>query len=105
MKQGVKGDWVRISAIVLKNNERSDRIPEDTKKEDLKMWIKGHLITDGKLGERVKVLTKTGRIVEGIFEEVNPNFNIDFGEYLPEIGEIGEDLRRELQEVIENEQK
>ena len=33
-----KGEWVRIHAIVLKAEQRTGRIPEDTQRCDLEMW-------------------------------------------------------------------
>ena len=33
-----KGDWVRIHSVVLKADERTAKIPEDTQKCDLEMW-------------------------------------------------------------------
>lgn len=41
-----KGDWVRIHSVVLKAEERTAKIPEDTMKCDLEMWTKGELQED-----------------------------------------------------------
>ena len=41
-----KGDWVQIHNIVLKPEERSSALPEDTKKHPLEMWVKGYLQAD-----------------------------------------------------------
>ena len=43
-----KGDWVQIHNIVLKPEERSSALPEDTKKHPLEMWVKGYLQADAK---------------------------------------------------------
>ena len=36
-----KGDWVRIHKIILKAEERTGKLPEDTQKVPLEMWTKG----------------------------------------------------------------
>ena len=41
-----KGDWVRVHNVVLKAEERTAKIPEDTQKCDLEMWVKGSLMED-----------------------------------------------------------
>ena len=38
-----KGDWVQVRTVVLKAEERTARIPEDTQKCDLIEWTKGTL--------------------------------------------------------------
>lgn len=49
------GDWVRIHTTVLKAEERTARIPEDTKKCDLEMWTKGCLQDEkAELGDQVR---------------------------------------------------
>ena len=42
-KMAKKGDWVRIHSIVLKAEERTAKLPDDTKKCDLQQWTKGFL--------------------------------------------------------------
>ena len=51
-----KGDWVRIHSVVLKADERTAKIPEDTQKCDLEMWTKGTLQEDAEIGDIVKLL-------------------------------------------------
>lgn len=99
MKNAKKGDWVKIYETVLHSSERSTNLPEDTKKSDLKMWVKGFLQNDAKIGEVVEVVTKTGRVERGILEEINPTYTISFGSYVPELAVIGMNARKELSEV------
>ena len=40
MNTAKAGDWVRIHSIVLKAEERTAKLPEDTKQCDLEMWTK-----------------------------------------------------------------
>lgn len=88
-----KGDWVRIYNIVLTSEERAPQVPEDTSKVPLEMWVKGFIIEDGKVGERVEVETVTGRRVAGELVEVDPCYDHSFGRNIPEILEIGKQLR------------
>ena len=99
MKTAKKGDWVQIHQIVLRTEERTGRIPEDTRKTDLQLWVKGFIQTDGTLGDTVTVKTITGRIVEGSLLEVNPGYTFGFGEeFVPEVLQIGIQLREILKE-------
>ena len=51
-----KGDWVRIHSIVLKAEERTAKLPDDTKLCDLQQWTKGFLQDEeAKVGDEVTV--------------------------------------------------
>ena len=90
-----KGEWVQIHDIVLKPEERSPHLPEDTKKVPLEMWVKGFLNNDADLGDMVEITTITGRKVKGTLVDVNPTFKYGFGEtFVPEVLKIGIDLRK-----------
>lgn len=89
-----KGDWVRIHSIVLKAEERTAKLPEDTKKCDLEQWTKGFLQDESaEIGDTVKVKTAVGRIVEGTLVEVGPYYTHSYGKFVPEIIEIDKQLR------------
>ncbi len=89
-----KGDWVQIHNIVLDPAERSEALPEDTKVNPLEMWVKGHLLADAEIGDKVQVKTRTGRIASGTLVKVNPYFEHDFGVFVPEILEIDDMVRK-----------
>ncbi|KAB3527653.1 2-amino-4-oxopentanoate thiolase subunit OrtA [Alkaliphilus serpentinus] len=91
-----KGTWVRIHDIVLTSAERSPNIPEDTKEVPLEMWTKGFLQGDAVVGDVVKVRTITGRDVKGKLVEANPHYDHDYGRFVPEILEIGLQLKELL---------
>ena len=56
-----KGDWVRIHATVLKAEERTAKLPEDTQKCDLEMWTKGFLQDEtAEIGDVVTVESPNG---------------------------------------------
>ena len=96
-----KGRWVRIHNIVLKAEERTARIPDDTQKCDLEMWDKGWLTDDmAEVGEIVTVKTATGRLLQGVLIEEDPHYTHNYGDYIPEIFEID----RRLKNIMEEEQ-
>ncbi|GAB6087957.1 2-amino-4-oxopentanoate thiolase subunit OrtA [Alkaliphilus crotonatoxidans] len=98
-----KGAWVRIHEIILKPEERSGNLPQDTKQVPLEMWVKGFLEEPAAVGDLVKVRTITGRQVAGRLIEVNPFYDHDFGKFVPELLEIGIQLRGMLWEGDQNE--
>lgn len=94
-----KGDWVRIHGIVLKANERTANIPDDTKKVDLEMWNKGFLLNDtAKIGDEVEVETVIGRKIKGTLIELNPQYELNYGRLIPELLHIGMQAREILKE-------
>lgn len=88
-----KNDWVLIHRNVLEPAGRAAAVPEDTKQVPLEMWVKGHLQTDGEIGETVTVKTRTGRLETGRLLEVNPYYKHDYGKFVPELLEIDDQLR------------
>lgn len=60
------------------------------------MWDKGHLLEDAELGGECRVLTRTGRVEHGTLIEVNPQFEINFGDFVPEVLAIDDQLRDAL---------
>lgn len=88
-----KGDWVRIHTVVLKAEERTGKIPEDTKKCDLEMWTKGELQEDAEIGDVVTVTTAVGRQEKGTLIEVGPYYTHSYGKFVPEIIQIDKQLR------------
>ncbi|MDR7870069.1 MAG: 2-amino-4-oxopentanoate thiolase subunit OrtA [Tissierellaceae bacterium] len=94
-----RGDWVRIHNIILEVGKRSTSIPEDTQNVPLEMWVKGFLLDDeADIGDKVKVETYIGRIVEGTLTEVNPYYKHNFGNCIPELLYIGRQGRQILAE-------
>lgn len=89
------GTWVEIHDTVLKPEERTGNLPEETKKVPLEMRVKGFLLDEeANLEDRVKIRTVTGRIVEGTLIKENPTYEHGYGEtFIPELLRIGQDLR------------
>ncbi|MCI8349302.1 MAG: 2-amino-4-ketopentanoate thiolase [Firmicutes bacterium] len=88
-----KGDWVRIHSIVLKADERTAKLPEDTQKCDLQMWTKGFLQEDAEIGDVVTVKTASNRLEKGTLLEVDPYYTHSYGKFVPEIIQIDKQLR------------
>ena len=91
------GDWVRIHATVLKADERTAKLPEDTQKCDLEMWTKGFLQDEtAEIGDVVTVETAVGRLEKGELIEVNPYWSHSYGTFVPELVQIDKQLREAL---------
>ncbi len=88
-----KGDWVLTHTIVLTPDQRAPQVPEDTHRVPLEMWVKGRLTANAEIGEQVTVITRTGREVSGKLLEVNPCYRHDYGDFVPELLEIGDTVR------------
>ena len=92
-----KGEWVRIHNVVLKASDRTDRIPDDTRKCDLEMWTKGQLLDEtAEIGDVVTIKTATGREEKGTMIEVGSYYTHSYGKFVPEIIEIDNMLREEM---------
>lgn len=89
-----KGDWVQIHNVVLSPEERTGKLPEDTKNVPLEMWVKGYINSDAQIGENVEISTLTGRTVKGKLIDVNPTYKYGFGEeFIPELLKVGKQVR------------
>lgn len=96
MNAAKKGDWVQIHQIVLKPGERAPQVPEDTSKVPLELWVKGIALHDAKPGEEIEIETATGRRVKGELAAVNPRYEHDFGEFVPELLKVDMQLKEIL---------
>ena len=91
-----KGAWVRIKRVVLEAEQRTGRIPDETKSVPFVMWSKGFLQQDADFGEEVTVRTRTGRLETGLLEEVNHQYELSYGKFVPELMYVGDDARKML---------
>lgn len=88
------GTWVQVHEIVLKPEERTGKLPEDTKKVPLEMWVKGFLKEDAAIGDTVEIETLTGRMISGSLVAAEPAYSHGFGDiYIPEMLQIGMQAR------------
>ena len=91
-----KGTYVRIRKTILKPEERSDNLPEDTKKVPFKMWIKGYLLEDSDLFDIVNIKTITGRLETGRLKEENPPYKHSYGDFIPEILALRDIIKKDM---------
>jgi len=91
-----KGTWVEIEEVVLQPEDRSNAIPEETKKTPLKLWAKGFCLEECEIGEVAKIETVTKRILKGKVTEVNPRYIHDFGDFVQDIMYVGPQAREIL---------
>ncbi|OPL08234.1 MAG: 2-amino-4-ketopentanoate thiolase [delta proteobacterium ML8_F1] len=92
-----KGQWVKIYRVILTKEERAPQVPEDTRQVPLEMWVKGELLEqEASVGDQVTVKTLTGRMESGRLEEVEPSYRHSFGEFVPELHQVGITLREIL---------
>jgi len=95
--QALKGDWVRIYNIVQEAKDRLESLPEDTRQVPLEMWDKGFLINArGEIGDQVQVETIIGRKISGKLVEINPTYQVNYGDGVSETLYIGRQLREML---------
>ncbi|MFT9495320.1 2-amino-4-oxopentanoate thiolase subunit OrtA [Anaerosolibacter sp.] len=100
MEKVVKDAWVEIENQVLSVGERAPQVPEDTKQTPLMMWTKGFLIeASAVVGDEVSVRTLSGRVAKGKLVAMNPRFEHDFGNPVPELLETGVALKEDLGSV------
>ncbi len=89
-----KGAWVRIYKVVIPAEERSANLPEDTKKVPMEMWDKGFLVNEtAVIGDQVTIETIVGREITGELVELNPSYEINYGDCVTETLYIGKQLR------------
>ncbi len=91
-----KGRWARVHRVELKPPERASGIPEDTAAVPFESWINGWLLEDAEIGQRVRLRTTTGRVVEGALVEIDPGYTHSFGSPSPPLQRAGEEARRRL---------
>jgi hypothetical protein len=94
------GTWVEIADVLLKADERAPQVPQDTRQTALEMRVKGFLAVDARLGdEEAQIITAAGRKLQGRLVEVNPAYRHSFGAPIPELLNIGVQLRALLKQI------
>lgn len=94
-----KGEWVKIEKIILKPEERTAKIPEETKKVPYVVHINGFLQEDAELGDEVTIVSRIGRTHKGKLIEEKPSFRHNFGDFVPQLVDISIELKKELEEI------
>lgn len=94
-----KGTWVEIQDTILKADDRTANIPEETKKVPYLMRVRGFLLEDAEFGDEVKIKTMIGRELKGKLHKSEPAYSHNFGKTVPELLKIGIELQEELREI------
>lgn len=85
-----KGDFVQIHVVILRPEERTEKLPECTKKVPYEGWVKGFLLEDlATIGDKVRIRSFIGRELTGTLVKINPSYNHDFGQPQPELLTVG----------------
>jgi hypothetical protein len=92
------GTWVEIHRVVLQPSERAPQVPEDTRANPLEMRVRGFLTAPVRPGETAEIITAAGRRLCGVLTEVNPAYTHGFGCPLPELSNIGAEVRALLRD-------
>ena len=85
-----------IASPTIREAARVAGIPESTAATPLIMWVSGFLEDDSELGKEATIRTKMNRTESGVVEVINPTTDVDYGEYIPEIAQIGTQAREIL---------
>lgn len=91
-----KGTWVSLRKTILESKDRAAGIPESTAATPLIMWVSGFLENDAEMGKEATIRTKMNRTESGVVEVINPTTDVDYGDYIPEIAQIGAQARQIL---------
>ncbi|MDR1541921.1 MAG: 2-amino-4-ketopentanoate thiolase [Clostridiales bacterium] len=91
-----KGSWVSIRRTLLEPASRTGRLPDETKETPFVMWVKGRLEEAAEIGAPVAVITRTGRRENGVLEAVNPQYQLDYGDFTEELLFIDDQARKIL---------
>ena len=90
-----KGTFVRIEKTILEPEDRTAKIPEETKKVPFKMWTKGVLLNDTHLLEEAEIVTMAKRQDVGKLVEVDPFYDLNYGQFLEEMIEMDVSFKNE----------
>ncbi|HMM20169.1 MAG TPA: 2-amino-4-oxopentanoate thiolase subunit OrtA [Selenomonadales bacterium] len=97
MPNAKQGDWVQVYSVILPVGERAPQVPAETRQVPLEMRVRGFLVEEkADLGETVRIRTAVGRVLAGKLVAVNPDYGIDYGQPVPELLTIGQELRQIL---------
>lgn len=86
-----KNTWVEVKNIILDPENRSNQLPNDTKKVPYEMKVRGFLANDAYINETVNIKTLSGRLVKGELVQSHPGYNHSFGPPVKELLHIGEE--------------
>lgn len=96
MAKITSGAFVEIRMVLLEPADRLEHLPDDTKKVPFEARIKGFLLQDASVGEKVKIRTLADRLIEGTLISENPPLKHGYGRPSPELLQISREIRKEI---------
>ena len=94
--------WVQIGLVVLEPEERTARLPEDTKKVPYYVRVRGFLEGDANIGDTVTIESLIGRQVQGELLCIDPAYGHSYGQPIEELMQAGFEARGLLRSLEEN---
>ncbi len=92
------GTWVELHDVVLRAGEWAPQVPNETQRVPLERRVRGWLVAPAALGDHAEVTTAAGRRLGGQLVEVEPAYSHSFGPPVPELLDVGPELRALLRE-------
>lgn len=99
MSTGAVRRWVEIGFTVLRPEERTAHLPEDTQRVPYYCRLKGFAAGEPSVGDVVEVETQLGRRVRGEVLSINPLFSHGFGAPVEELIVAGLEARALLDDI------
>lgn len=99
MRKGTSRRWIEIGFTVLRPEERTARLPEDTQRLPYRARLRGFVSGPCQVGDEVEVETLSGRRVWGEVIDTSPRFAHDFGKPIPELIEAGLEAKELLRSL------
>ena len=90
---GPRRRWAQIGLVVLEPEERTARLPDDTKKVPYYVRVRGFLQGEANVGDTVTIETLIGRSVQGELLRIEPAYGHSFGQPIEELMEAGIEAR------------
>ena len=94
MSHAAKGDWVEIFDTILTPQQRAPNLPDDTASVPYTFRLRGFATEAGELGQKMTIRTQSGRLISGTLVKVNPTFDHNFGQCIPELNRTRMSLSR-----------
>jgi hypothetical protein len=94
-----KNSFVQIYQVVLQNLERASHLPADTKEVPFEVRMKGRLLVDAELGQRVTIETPTKRIESGILIALEPAYDHSFGHHVETLRQVRNIILKETEDL------
>ncbi len=99
--EGRNRRWAQIGLVVLEPEERTAKLPDDTKKVPYYVRVRGFLEGEAQIGDTVTIETLIGRRVQGELLAIEPVYGHSFGRPIEELMQAGVEARALLHSLEE----